>query len=111
MQVYNKTMDSIKVIRPLIIRALRRSNVRKKVAEYLFDISPNYSYTSEIAYHVKTTPSNVLGAIRGMESRYREEESLLTLNIVELKNTESNIKLYGITPFGREIIESLREIK
>jgi len=48
--------------RPLVVRALRRSNVRKKIAEYLFDISPNYSYTSEIAYHVRTTPSNVIGA-------------------------------------------------
>jgi predicted transcriptional regulator with HTH domain len=108
MQEYNTSKDSLDIQRPLVIRALRRSNVRKKVADYLFDISPSFSYTSEIAYHVKTTPSNVLGAIRGMESRYRQQESLLNLNIVEMKNTDSNIKLYGITSFGKEIIESLR---
>jgi len=39
--------------RPLIVRALRRSSVRKKIAEYLFEISPSGSYTSEIAYSVK----------------------------------------------------------
>ena len=97
--------------RPLVIRALRRSNIRKKIAEYLFDISPSCSYTSEIAYHVKTTPTNVIGAIRGMESRYREDESLLSLNIVEMKNAGRDIKLYGITPFGREILESLKNRK
>ncbi len=92
--------------RPRVVRALRRSNVRKKIAEYLFDISPSCSYTSEIAYHVKTTPTNVIGAIRGMDSRYKENESLLSLKIVEEKSGGGNIKLYGLTSFGREIIET-----
>ncbi len=95
--------------RPLVVRALRRSSVRRKIAEYLFDISPSASYTSEIAHHVKTTPTNVLGALRGMESRYRVDESLLSLNIVEMKKSSKDIKLYGITTFGKEILESLRE--
>jgi len=102
---------SIDVKRPLVIRALRRSNVRKKIAEYLFEISPSSSYTSEIAYNVKTTPTNVIGAIRGMESRYREEESLISLDIIEEKKSRGNIKLYTLTPFGREIIESLKNKK
>ena len=97
------------LIRPLVIRALRRSSVRKRIVEYLFDISPSSSYTSEIAYHVKTTPTNVIGAIRGMEFRYREDESLLNLNIVEMKRGGKGIKLYGITPFGKEILESIKE--
>ncbi|HVP99909.1 MAG TPA: archaellum operon transcriptional activator EarA family protein, partial [Candidatus Thermoplasmatota archaeon] len=54
------------ILKPLVIRSLRRSSVRKKIAEYLFDISPSGSYTSEIAYNIKTTPTNVIGAIRGM---------------------------------------------
>jgi predicted transcriptional regulator with HTH domain len=94
--------------RPLIARALRRSNIRKKVAEYLFDISPSCSYTSEIAYNVKTTPTNVIGAIRGMESRYRAEESLIGLDIVEERSGGKDIRLYGITPFGKEVLESLK---
>jgi predicted transcriptional regulator with HTH domain len=94
--------------RPLVIRSLRRSNIRKKIADYLFDICPNGSYTSEIAYNVKTTPTNVIGAIRGMGSRYKEEESLIALEVVELVESNSNIKLYKLTDFGKEIVESLR---
>jgi hypothetical protein len=109
MQEERFSQDSVESKRPLVIRALRRSSVRRKIAQYLFDISPSSSYTSEIAHHVKTTPTNVIGAIRGMESRYREEESLLSLNIVELKEGGKDIKLYGITPFGKEILESVRD--
>lgn len=108
MQENNDLDSSLEIKKPLVIRALRRSNVRKKIAEYLFEISPSSSYTSEIAYNIKTTPTNVIGAIRGMHSRYREEESLLSLNIVEEKTSGKNIKLYSLTPFGREIIESMR---
>ena len=95
--------------RPLIIRSLRRSNIRKKIADYLFEIRPSGSYTSEIAYNVKTTPTNVLGAIRGMGSRYKVEESLISLEIVEQVESDRNIKIYKLTDFGKEIIESLRE--
>jgi predicted transcriptional regulator with HTH domain len=99
---------SIGTKRPLVVRALRRSNVRKKIAEYLFEISPSCSYTSEIAYNVKTTPTNVLGAIRGMGTRYRKEESLISLDIIEEKSGGKNIKLYGLTSFGKEILEEVR---
>jgi len=111
MREENQLEVTIDLKRPLVIRALRRSNIRKKIAEYLFEISPSSSYTSEIAYSVKTTPTNVIGAIRGMESRYREEESLLNLNIIEEKKGRGNLRLYGLTPFGKEIIESLRNKK
>jgi len=99
---------SLDIKRPLVARALRRSNIRKKVAEYLLDISPSCSYTSEIAYNVKTTPTNVIGAIRGMESRYRTEESLIGLDMVEERSGGKDIRLYGITPFGKEVLESLK---
>ena len=107
MSIENKSEENLDIKRPLVIRALRRSNVRKKIAEYLFDISPSCSYTSEIAYNVKTTPTNVIGAIRGMGSRYKEEGSLLSLDLIEEKSGGKNIKLYSLTPFGREMIESL----
>jgi predicted transcriptional regulator with HTH domain len=110
MQEREEVAISPELLRPLVIRALRRSNIRKRIAEYLFDISPSGSYTSEIAYNVKTTPTNVIGALRGMESRYREGESLVNLNIVEQISGRSDkeIKLYRITDFGKEIVESLR---
>ena len=95
------------VHRPLVVRSLRRSNIRKKIAEYLFEISPSCSYTSEIAYNVKTTPTNVIGAMRGMGNRYKEDESLIGLGLVEEKKSGKNIKFYAITPQGKEIVENL----
>jgi len=109
MQRESELEPSLEIKKPLAIRALRRSNVRKRIAEYLFDISPSYSYTSDIAYHIRTTPSNVIGAMRGMQTRYKEEESLLNLNIVEEKNCGKNIRLYGITDFGKEMLKTIRD--
>ena len=111
MQTEKNSELSSDMIRPLVMRALRRSNVRKKIAEYLFEISPSYSYTSEIAYNVKTTPTNVLGAIRGMGTRYKTDESLINLNVVEAECSGKNIKLYRLTPFGKEVIESINQRK
>ncbi len=110
MQDDEENVTSPEVLRPLVIRSLRRSNVRKRIAEYLFDIRPSSSYTSDIAYNVKTTPTNVIGAIRGMKLRYRDEESLLGLKIVEQIKTgkKQNIKLYRLTDFGKNIIEDMK---
>ena len=94
--------------RPLVIRSLRRSGIRKRIAEYLFEISPSGSYTSEIAYNVKTTPTNVIGAIRGMGQRYKEEESLISLELVEKVESKTNVKIYKLTDFGKEIINSIK---
>ena len=105
----DQSVDSINYQRPLVVRALRRSKVRKKIVEYLFDISPSSSYTSDIAYHVKTTPTNVIGALRGMGTRYKQDESLLHLNIIEQLDNKEDIKLYRITDFGKEIVESIKE--
>jgi hypothetical protein len=109
MQDDKQLEPAIDIKRPLVIRALRRSSIRKKIAEYLFEISPSSSYTSEIAYNVKTTPTNVIGALRGMDSRYKFEESLLALDIVEEKHGGKNIKLYGLTSFGKEVIKNMIE--
>jgi len=108
MQENDQIKSAIDIKRPMSIRALRRSSIRRKITKYLFDISPNSSYISEIAYNVKTTPTNVIGALRGMGNRYKEEESLLTLNMVEEIKSGKNIKLYGLTDFGKEVVESLR---
>jgi len=109
MQTEKQLESSIDTKRPLVVRALRRSNIRKKIVEYLFDISPSCSYTSEIAYNVKTTPTNVIGAMRGMGTRYKEEESLIYLDIVKEKINDKNIRLYFLTPFGKEMIEQLNK--
>jgi hypothetical protein len=109
MQEGEDKVTAPETLRPLVMRSLRRSSVRKKIAEYLFEISPSGSYTSDIAYNVKTTPTNVIGAIRGMESRYRDDESLIGLNIVELIESNKNVKIYKLTDFGKEMVMSLRD--
>lgn len=109
MQDGDKNVTSPDVLRPLIMRSLRRSNVRKKIAEYLYEISPSGSYTSDIAYNVKTTPTNVIGALRGMSTRYKDDESLLKLNIVELIEGGRNVKIYKLTDFGKEILQSMKD--
>ncbi len=107
MQDENNKAFSKDQLRPLVVRSLRRSNIRKKIAEYLYEISPSGSYTSEIAYNCKTTPTNVIGAIKGMGTRYNTEESLIGLEIVEQITSNKNIKIYRLTDFGKEIIESI----
>jgi len=105
----DKTVTSPELLRPLVMRSLRRSSVRKRIAEYLFEISPSGSYTSEIAYNVKTTPTNVIGALRGMNTRYRDEKSLLSLNLVEIVEGSKNVKIYKLTDFGKEILTAMNE--
>jgi len=97
-----------KLVRGLITRSLHRSNVRKKIAKYLFDISPNSTYTSDIVYHTHTTPISVIDVIHGLDSRYRKNESLISLNIVEPVNS-NDMRLYKITDFGKKILESMKE--
>ena len=109
MQDEESSYTSPEALRPLVMRALRRSSVRKKIAEYLFDISPSGSYTSDIAYNVKTTPTNVIGAIRGMSTRYRVEESLIGLNLVEQIESRHNVKIYKLTDFGKQIVRNIKE--
>jgi len=109
MQDDEETVTSSDILRPLVVRSLRRSNVRKRIAEYLFDISPSGSYTSDIAYHVKTTPTNVIGALRGMQSRYKGDESLLGLNLVEQIKGGKNIKIYRLTNFCKDMLTLMRE--
>lgn len=109
MQDDGENAFSKEYIRPLVIRSLRRSSIRKKIAEYLLDISPSGSYTSEIAYNVKTTPTNVLGAIKGMGDRYKVDESLISLNLVEQVISNKDVKLYKLTDFGKEVLELLNK--
>ncbi|KYK27507.1 hypothetical protein AYK20_02840 [Thermoplasmatales archaeon SG8-52-1] len=113
MQKRKRNIISPHLIRPIVVRSLRGSKVRKKIVDYLFDISPSGSYVSDIAYNIETSPSNVIGALRGMNLRYKHDESLISLNIVELikKDNNTDLKLYRLTDFGKEILESIKNSK
>ena len=44
-----------------------------------------------------------------MNTRYRDDESLLSLNLVEQIEGGKNIKIYKLTDLGREILQSMKE--
>ncbi|RLG36382.1 hypothetical protein DRN79_04975, partial [Methanosarcinales archaeon] len=66
-----------------ILRALRRSRVRTEILMYLYKIYPNASYPAEISRNTGIDPTNILGGLRGMGSRFDEANSLLKLGLVE----------------------------
>ena len=101
-------MDENAVRLALSTKALRRSTIRRAVVEYLFDISPSYSYASEISRHIGCPVTNVVGAIRGMNNRYRKEEGLLNLNIVAELRYGTNHKLFCLTPWGEIVFKAIR---
>ena len=108
MQDRDGDVTTINMKMPIIMRSLRRSNIRKRIAEYLFDLTPSGSYTADIAYRLKTTSTNVHGAIHGMGDKYRNDDSLIGLNIVEQVNLRNDIKFYRLTDFGKEIMKSIK---
>jgi predicted transcriptional regulator with HTH domain len=44
-----------------------------------------------------------------MEERYKEDESLLNLDIVQEKSCGNNVRLYGITDFGKELLKTVKD--
>lgn len=89
------------------IKSLRRSNIRKRIVIYLNNISPNWSYLSEISYQVNTPGRNVKGAIYGIGNSYKKSDSLLCLNIIEEDTVGKDMRLFRITDFGKEVTKSM----
>ncbi|MCW3135716.1 MAG: putative transcriptional regulator [Canidatus Methanoxibalbensis ujae] len=90
-----------------ILRALRRSRVRTEILMYLYKIYPNASYPAEISRNTGIDPTNILGGLRGMGSRFDEANSLLKLGLVE-KIERGNATYYRISERGKAFIESLK---
>ena len=90
-----------------ILRALRRSRVRTEILMYLYKIYPKASYPAEISRNTGIDPTNVLGGLRGMGSRFDEANSLLKLGLVE-KIERGNATYYRISERGKAFIESLK---
>ncbi len=92
------------LIDPMIVRSLNRSDLRRKILFYLYKIYPNVAYLSEIAKAVKSDPSNVLGCLKGMGERYRDNFSLISLGLVEVVKI-GNYKYYRLTEYGKKVVE------
>jgi len=98
-------MDEELYKRPLVEKALRRSYAKRRIVEYLS--IHGFGYISQIATNTLVTPTNVLGAMKGMKNRYNAGDSLVALGIVEeMKDTAgSNTTLYHLTAsWGQEAI-------
>lgn len=99
--------DSENHKRVQIIMSLKRSRVRREILRYLSRIYPQSSYPARIAGEIRTTPSNVLCAIRGADGRYVALLSLISLGLIEIENSDGR-KCYKLS---REGIEAARQIR
>ena len=81
----------------LIEKALRRSYVKRRIVLYL--ANQGFGYVSEIARSICVTPTNVCGALRGMNGRYVAKDSLISLGVVnEMKvKQDENIRVFSLT--------------
>ena len=87
---------------PKVIWSLRKSRIRRTVLHYLVNIYPNHSYPSEIARNTNLRPTDVCGVLNGLSDRFKEENSLVNLELVE-KNEENNVCVYCATKIGCKV--------
>ncbi|WP_048151273.1 helix-turn-helix domain-containing protein [Palaeococcus ferrophilus] len=96
------------VIDPHILRSIHRSDLRKRILMYLYDIYPSATYLSEIARVVGSDPSNVRGALVGLGNRYNGESSLVYLGLVE-EVMSNGFRYYRLTDYGKKVVEYLKD--
>lgn len=89
-----------------VSRSLRRSRVRTEIAMYLYTIYPNASYPAEIGRCTGIDATNVIGALRGMGSRFDESNSLLGLGLVD-KIGDNGATYYQLNEQGKSVLEKL----
>lgn len=92
-----------------VLRALRRSRVRTEIVMYLYKIYPKASYPAEISRNTGIDPTNVLGGLRGMGSRFDTSNSLLKQGVVE-KIEREKATYYRLSELGKTLIESIQKI-
>ncbi|AFA40181.1 Uncharacterized protein conserved in archaea [Pyrobaculum oguniense TE7] len=89
-----------------VVRALRRSRLRAQVFEFLCEVYPEWAYPGLIADAVGASYENVVGALRGLGKRYRPEDSLLVLGIVE-ERREGKLRFYRLRDEYVELCRAL----
>ena len=89
-----------------VSRSLRRSRVRTEIAMYLYGTYPEASYPAEIGRGTGIDATNVIGALRGMGSRFDESNSLLGLGLVD-KVRDSGATYYQLSEQGKSVLEKL----
>lgn len=91
---------------PRIVRSLRRSRVRTEIVMYLYKIYPNASYPADISRNTGIDPTNILGGLRGMGSRFDKTNSLIERGIVDKVELEG-AAYYRLSERGKSLIVKL----
>jgi len=78
------------------------------VLGYLISIYPSTSYASEIARKTRLRVTDVCGALNGLSDRFKKENSLVDLNLVE-KTEKDNYVFYRATEQGHKTLSIIRE--
>lgn len=96
----------------LVELSVRRSDARAKVLGFLARRSP--AYATLIAEGTGLHLNTVLGALRGVEERYSEELSLISLGLIQevdpgIAPPGGISRFYAITDRGRSAVEALDE--
>lgn len=102
----NTEANGVPVSQIPVARSLRRSRVRTEIVMYLYKIYPNASYPADIARNIGITPTNILGGLRGMGSRFDKSNSLLGLGLVD-KIGANGATYYSLSERGKSVIEHL----
>ncbi len=89
-----------------VSRSLRRSRMRTEIAMYLYRTYPEASYPAEIGRGTGIDATNVIGALRGMGSRFDESNSLLGLGLVDIIE-DNGTTYYQLTEQGKSMLEKL----
>lgn len=82
--------------------------MRTEIVMYLYTIYPKASYPAEIARNTGIDPTNILGGLRGMGSRFDAASSLLNQGVVE-KIERSDATYYRLSERGKTLVESIHE--
>ncbi len=96
-----------KTLEPVAIFALRKSRIRREVLGYLINIYPSKSYASEIARKTQLRTTDVCGALNGLSDRFKKENSLVDLNLVE-KTKKDNYIFYRATELGAKTLNMIK---
>lgn len=98
-------MNSEKIIiDPKIIRSLTKSIVRKSTLLHLNEIYPSASYPAEIARNINANSLDVIGALKGTNSRYNYQNSLLNIGAI-ITIEDGTHTFYKISETGLKIVQ------
>lgn len=91
-----------------LARMVADSRVRNDTLMHLYKNCGSEVLVKVIAKDIKADRENVMGAIRGMKNRYKEECSLAYLELAQIKEVLDNghvNHIASITPLGIHVVE------